>query len=535
MNLNDTFIFDGLNESQKRAVTTTEGPLLIAAGPGTGKTRTIVRRIAHLIHQGVRPENILAVTFTNRAAREMRERTRSMLGDNSRRICIGTFHLLGLKIIRDSRGDDFLLYNREEQIGLLKPLAGGSIRKAGQAAERISRIKNFQDEADGEIRPIYEAYQAALKQKSAFDFDDLILAPINILQDTPANPFKGRFTHIIVDEYQDINPAQYRLMKLLTKGANVCAVGDSDQAIYAFRGADLGNFLNFEKDFPGAAQITLSENYRSSAPIIHAASALIRRNQKRIDKRIDPTRGAGASLSLLSVPDERSEGDMVVQEIEARMGGTSHHQMRQTGPARDFSGRSWRFADFAVLYRTNAQARALEEAFSESGIPYQMVGRSGGLQAQEIEQTLAYLRSFLHEDGAAQVEAADDQESKLMTPADFFDPRADAVTLMTLHMAKGLEFPFVFIAGCEDGLLPCTIMKDDVDIEEERRLFFVGMTRAQDELVLIHSRSRFLYGQRLAPAPSPFLAEIPNELVESVVIPDRVKRQKEPDRQMELL
>lgn len=534
MSLNTSQILDGLNEFQKRAVIAADGPVLVVAGPGTGKTRTIVHRIAYLMHQGVRPENILAVTFTNRAAREMQERASAMLGKSSRRIFIGTFHLLGLRIIRDSRAGDFVIYTRDEQVELLKSSVNGSVKKARQAVEQISRIKNFPNDVDDEIQPIYETYQAALTQKNAYDFDDLILVPINILRDDP-DRFRSRFTHIIVDEYQDINPAQYRLMKSLTKDTNnICAVGDSDQAIYAFRGADLGNFLNFEKDFSDAARITLSKNYRSSAVILHAADTLIKNNRKRLDKELFPTREGGASISLISSPDERSEGEIVIREIEARMGGISHHQMRQAGADRDFSRGSYRFSDFAVIYRTNAQAKVLEEAFNASGIPNQMIGRSGGAQTKEIEETLAYLRSFLHEDGAAQAGTANDQEAKLLTQADSFDPRADAVTLMTMHMAKGLEFRVVFITGCEDGLVPCTVLKDDVDVEEERRLFYVGMTRAKDELLLVRSRSRFLYGKHLTPAPSPFLAEIPHDLIESLIIPDRVKKHKEQDRQMGL-
>ncbi|MEK6698775.1 MAG: UvrD-helicase domain-containing protein [Nitrospirota bacterium] len=531
-------IFDDLNEPQKQAVTTTNGPLLVVAGPGTGKTLTIVRRIACLIHQGARPENILAVTFTNRAAREMRERSQALFGEDAGKIFIGTFHLLGLRIIRDSRGEEFVILDRDEQVELLKPLMKDSVKKAQQMVERISRIKNFLVDGDGETGEIYEAYQAALKQRNAFDFDDLIGTPIEMLQNSDiARTYQDRFKYIIVDEYQDINPAQYCLLRLLAGPAgNVCAVGDPDQAIYAFRGADLENFLNFEKDFPGAARITLAENYRSTAAVLNAADTVIKNNQKRITKELVPTREQGPQISLLSVPDEREEGEFIVNEIEHRMGGTSHYQQYTSG-ARRVTERSFRFSDFAVIYRTNAQAKALEETFSASGIPYQVIGRRSNAQTKEIEETIAYLQSLIQPDNAAgpgPADAIDAKEAKLLTAADFFDPRADAVALMTLHMAKGLEFPVVFITGCEEGLIPCTIMKDGVDIEEERRLFYVGMTRAKDELFLVHSRRRFLYGQQLTPLPSPFLSEIPGKFIGVSIVPDRVKKEKQREKQLGL-
>jgi DNA helicase II / ATP-dependent DNA helicase PcrA len=555
---------DDLNESQKQAVLSSEGPVLIVAGPGTGKTLTIVRRIACLIHQGARPESILAVTFTNRAAREMRERTEALLGSDAGKIFIGTFHLLGLRIIRDSGGDEFVILNRDEQVGLLKSLTKDSARKAQEAVDRISRIKNYlvsenpsaspfskggptefppltkggEGGFGGEIKGIYEAYQAALKQRNALDFDDLIVTPIELLQNSDiARTYQDRFKYIIVDEYQDINPAQYCLLRLLAGPVgNVCAVGDPDQAIYAFRGADLENFLNFEKDFPGAARITLARNYRSTATVLNAADTVIKNNQKRITKELVPTREQGTQISLLSVPDERAEGAFIVQEIEHRMGGTSHYQQYANGE-RPSSERSFRFSDFAVIYRTNALAKALEETFRASGIPYQVIGRRSNAQTKEIEETIAYLRSLIqpgHAAGPAPVDAADAREAKLLTAADFFDPRADAVALMTLHMAKGLEFPVVFITGCEEGLVPCTIMKDGIDIEEERRLFYVGMTRAKDELFLLHSRRRFLYGQQLTPSPSPFLSEIPGKFIGVSIVPDRVKKEKEQEQQLGL-
>ncbi|MBI5181936.1 MAG: UvrD-helicase domain-containing protein [Nitrospirae bacterium] len=557
------------------AVTTAEGPVLIVAGPGTGKTLTIVRRIAYLIQQGAKPENILAVTFTNRAAREMEERAEALLGSHANNIFIGTFHLLGLSIIKNTLPDNFVIYNRDEQVSLLKPLLKGSNIKSQEAIEKISRIKNLIEDADDEINKIYAAYQSALNEKAAFDFDDLILKPIEMLSNLPLNipsPPRGEgdsifkanskeaaeryrniFNYIIVDEYQDINPAQYRLMRFLSNSnGNICAVGDSDQAIYAFRGADITNFLNFEKDFKAVKQITLTENYRSTEVILNASNSMIKNNKNRIEKELCPTRGEGILITLVSAPDDKAEGEFIVKVIEARIGGTSHYQMMRTKETNDFSGESYSFSDFAVIYRTNAQARAIEEAFLASGVPYQVIGRGLSKQSREMEDTISYMKSIIKpsEDIAAPEQAS--LEEKLLTPADIFDPRADAVTLMTLHMAKGLEFKVVFIAGVEEGLLPYTIKKNNVDpvrssyikracdlhgdlpvtekasngvdIEEDRRLFYVGITRAKDELFLIHARERFLYGQRLRQMPSSFLKEMPEPYMQKRLIPDRIKK-----------
>ncbi len=528
-------LFQGLNEAQQKAVMATDGPLLVVAGPGTGKTLTIVRRIAWLVHKGVPPDRILAVTFTNRAAREMKERTETLLGDAASRIFIGTFHLLGLRIIRE-QGREFSLLGREEQADVLKALIKGTSKAVQQELERISGFKNML--ADGAVPPdAFPAYQSALAQRNALDFDDLIRLPVDLLQDgNLRETYRKRFTHIIVDEYQDINAVQYRLLRLLCpENGNLCVVGDSDQAIYSFRGADLRNFLNFETDFPGAQRIDLPFNYRSTATIVGAAERVIRRNQKRIAKQLAPTREAGAAVALYSVPDDRAEGAAIIDEIELRMGGMTHEAARESSKHGE-AGSPCRFSDFAVIYRTNAQARALEQAFAASGIPFQVIGKPSGVQRREAEETLAFLRTL-----AGTPERSDRTqplpgsiEARLLTEADFFDPRADAVALLTMHMAKGLEFRVVFIAGCEDGLVPCTIMKDAADLEEERRLFYVGMTRARERLFLLHARKRFLYGQNLGQRISPFVKEIPAELVENRIVADRVRKERPEDNQMGL-
>ena len=538
MQLTHSIILEGLNAAQQQAVLTIDRPLLVVAGPGTGKTLTLVRRIAYLAHRGVRPESILAVTFTNRAGREMKGRAEELLGDQASEIFIGTIHLLGLRVIRERIGSGFTVLGREEQAGVLKTIVKVPAKKMLDIAERISRVKNDLEPPDAGLREVLAQYQSALQRRRAFDFDDLIRVPIELLQDEAvARDYRDRFKHIMVDEYQDINPAQYRLVRLLAGSARTpCVVGDADQAIYSFRGADLGNFLKFEQDFPGAARVNLIENYRSSGAILRAADSVIRNNQKRLRKDLTATRDAGVPVSVLSVPDDRAEGAVIIREIEARMGGTSHEQHRNTGIDRSATGRTHRFSDFGVVYRTNAQARALEQAFAASGIPFQVVGKRGGSQRSEVEEMVAFLKTLASPEDGEETgpDGPDSAEKALLTEADFFDPRADAVTLMTLHMAKGLEFRVVFIAGCEDGLLPCTIMKDGSDSEEERRLFYVGMTRAKEELLLIHARSRFLYGKGLGPKASPFLEEIPEDLKVSRVVADKIRKRKPEDKQMGL-
>lgn len=634
----DAHVSHKLNESQKSAVMTTEGPVLIVAGPGTGKTLTIVHRLAYLIHTGVNPENIVAVTFTNRAAKEMKERAEVLLGQDSVDMFIGTFHMLGLKIIRDTLSKTFVLYNSDERIHLLKALSKKPYTEVRRIAGEISRIKNFIGDADDDLKGIYREYQGALTKNSALDFDDLILKPIDILGDgAVSEKYREIFKYIIVDEYQDINPAQYRLLRLLAgdKG-DICAVGDADQAIYAFRGADMENFLNFKKDFKDAKTIHLTENYRSTGAILDASNSLINNNLKRMEKRLKTVREKGDRITIISAPDEKAEGVTIIREIEKRMGGTSHYQMTLAGAERDFSGRSYRFSDFAVIFRTNAQAKAIEDAFIASGIPYQVIGGThlpknngiadilsyltvlinpmddfnfrravsmppSGMDDEDIRKICRHaeenglclyeamkaattldgnkkefvsmldefmdlknrvpvdelLKKLLEESGIGayykngedtfavlenlaaayrDIEPAEaiirfTHEAGVLTREDSFDPAADAVTVMTLHTAKGLEFRVVFIAGVESGLVPYTIKKDGIDIEEERRLFYVGMTRAKDELFLVYARKRFLYGQRLDGRPSSFLKEIPEHCLWSRVVPDKIqkgKKEKQP-------
>jgi DNA helicase-2/ATP-dependent DNA helicase PcrA len=538
--MQESEILKDLNKSQQEAVTATEGPVLVVAGPGTGKTLTMVRRIAFLIASGTPAEHILALTFTNRAAREMQERVTALLGTGCTSF-IGTFHALGLKMIKDNLDEDFTLYDRNAQSELLKKMVKEA-RGAGQSpsfrsyaglAEMISRIKNGMEEINDDIRDIYNRYLAEMKMHSACDYDDLILLPVDLLRDESISErYRLRYKYIIVDEYQDINRPQYTLLKSLTGGdGNICAVGDPDQAIYAFRGADVGNFLDFERDFGHHRQIILTDNYRSTETIISSSSHMIKNNLKRIDREVTASGGKGRPISAFSVPDERAEADAVISEIECRMGGTSHYAMHSLSE-RDPAGR-YCFSDFAVLYRTNAQACALEEAFSASSIPYQRIGGKNTLRSSSLEETMTFMRSLISEEEEQYSGGPAADETALLSPADYYDPSAEAVTLMTMHMAKGLEFRVVFIAGVEDGLMPCTVIDSDIDMEEERRLFYVSMTRAKEELFLLSARKRFLYGERLFSPPSPFIKEIPDKFIKATHVPDRVKKQKE-DHQMGL-
>ena len=382
-------IFEGLNEEQKRAVSATVGPVLVVAGPGTGKTLTLVRRIAHLVDRGVAPEEIAAITFTNRAAREMRERTDAFLGDRASGIFIGTFHLLGLKLIRESRREPFTVCDRAGQVDILHGLMGDR-RGAERMVERLSRIKGLSEEADPAEREIWEAYEDVLARRAVYDFDDLILVPLRVLQDDPAQGAKRTaFGYLMVDEYQDINPAQYRLMRRLAgERRNLCVVGDADQAIYAFRGADIGNFLDFEHDFAGAERIILTRNYRSSKAILDASLGVIKHNTRRIDYKLDAIKDRGAKVTVIGASDEREEAAMIVGEIEEMMGGTSHYGLMKGETARDFAELSHGFRDFAVIMRTNAQVADMERSLAESGIPYQVVRGKSALRAKEMADIL---------------------------------------------------------------------------------------------------------------------------------------------------
>ncbi len=532
-------ISEGIDPEQRGAVFSGARYLLIAAPPGSGKTRVLIRRLMRLVEEGVPPSEILAITFTNRAAREIKERLKPF-GIDPRLANIGTFHSICLRMLK-AKAPELTLYSREDQRRVLKGLG---VKAVEAAADLISSVKNsLRSGITEDERALYSRYSEALKDAGALDLDDLIPGAAAALEADP-HAF-GAIRHVMVDEYQDINPAQRRLLKLLSRGASIFAIGDPDQAIYSFRGASLSGFLEFKDDYPGAGTMGLRRNYRSSSRIVEASNSVIGHNAGRAGKEtlaVSP----GGEIRMMECADEAAEAGIVIREIESMMGGTSS---LTAGEHMDGA----RFSDFAVLFRTNRQAAPLIEAFERSSIPYHVVARPGagfadfisrlramdlapgaelsalvraeGVEAGLDEDLLSIFvdAARLH-DGRPIAESIKDfiEEAELTEPVDNCDIKADKVNLMTLHMAKGLEFRVVFIAGVEDGLMPLRLKGEECGVEEERRLFYVGMTRARERLILLGARQRRLRGETRDCAPSPFLAEIPERLVKK----ERVEKKK---------
>ncbi len=593
-----------LNPDQEKAVRHGSGPLLVVAGPGTGKTHTIAMRVVHLVESGVPAGGIVAITFTNRAAAEMSRRVQALLGEDADGLFIGTFHRLGLEIIRRQRGEARLI-GRDEQIDLLRRVAPE--KNPDRLCGEVSAVKNLLLEPDGWLRELCRSYQEALEGEGLIDIDDLILLPLRLLSDPETrDDYHARFHHILVDEYQDINPAQYGLIKrIVNEGRNIFAVGDADQAIYSFRGANVRNFLAFTEDFPDAETVVLRESYRSTSTIIEAASAVIGGNSERMEKELRPRRGRGPAVTIVSLPDGASEARYVAGEIERRVGGIGHHSLVR-GDQRP-EGRP--FSDFAVLTRINALIPEVERALKAAGIPCRVFTGEPLRDAGAVRTVMTFARAVLDPREAASLTGAINTEQKQprgtplhrglraeveggegledpaslldslrrskdtlsvdeilrriiadtgldLTPgrekealeglleiaygfrkrplaealrgieeelllgsrADLYSPEAEAVSLLTIHSAKGLEFPVVFITGAEEGIIPLG-MGEGVDVEEERRLLYVAMTRAGDELFITHARRRRLFGKVLSRRPSPFLT-IRNDLKREVFIPD---------------
>ncbi|MFN2602087.1 MAG: ATP-dependent helicase [Gemmatimonadaceae bacterium] len=649
-----------LNPAQREAVLHHEGPLLVIAGAGSGKTRVLTTRIAWLIrHHGVDPSRILAVTFTNKAAGEMRERIAQLLAEEGdmpgfgatspegvRKMWCGTFHAIGARMLRSNahrvgRTANFTIYDEDDTLAITKRVmerVGVSPKKwtPKSIASLISDAKNalvtpaeYRDVAlDPLSRAAAEVYlelEGALRAANAVTFDDLLVLPVQVLRENAdvLEAYRGRFDFILVDEYQDTNRAQFQFIKLLGAGhGNVAVVGDDDQSIYGWRGADIRNILDFEKEFASAKIVRLEENYRSTPGILELANAAISANVARRGKTLRPTRPGGEAVTLAAALDERDEADFVVDEIRARQ-STEHREL----------------GDFAILYRTNSQSRALEDALRKNSIPYRLIGAVRFYDRREIRDLMSYLKlianpsdneafrravsvpkrkigettidalaaaardaripmleaasrpellggvrgaareglkefatmiegfrerakessvdELLREivdairygdylqaetpesardrienvaaliDGAAET-VVDEGGEVGLTPLDHFlqramlvagvdtlDPNAEGVTLMTLHNAKGLEFPVVFITGLEDGLFPLAQSFDDPPkLEEERRLFYVGITRAERKLYLSHAESRRRNGEFLPSIRSRFLKEIPQGMMD---------------------
>ena len=637
-------ILKGLNEVQQEAVTVTDGPVLIVAGPGSGKTRTLTHRIAYLLATGkARPWEILAITFTNRAAKEMRERVMGLVGEETGRgMAIGTFHAMLARVMRvDGErigySQDFTIYDTDDVQRVLRDLMNRFGMDASQIKPRsvqhlISSAKNRMVDPGEYARlavsplqqraaELYQPYLDELRRANAMDFDDLLLKPLQLFDNHPdvLEKYQNRWKYIHIDEYQDTNKAQYLIARTLArKFGNLCVVGDDAQSIYAFRGADITNMLSFQRDYPNASTIRLEQNYRSTQNIVRLADSIIRNNTAQIEKKLWTDNQQGDPIILLESISERDEAQKVerrIRDVQVRLGHL--------------------YKDFAVLYRTNAQSRSLEDALRRGSIPYRVVGGVSFYQRREIKDALAYLRLVVNPDDVASMRrvintptrgigdktqaelwgfgarqrigawetlerldevglptraatavagfrdmiakyrdlAATDpgedvakaliretgileefrkentpenlvrwenvqellnaiaefgaantgengtlsaflQEVSLLTDADEAADSENRVTLMTLHASKGLEFPVVFLTGMEEGLFPLQMAtQDPTELEEERRLFYVGATRAKHLLFLSHARSRFRFGEQTPAVRSRFLEEIDASIV----------------------
>lgn len=646
-------LLSGLNQDQKRAVESTQGPLLIVAGAGSGKTRVLTHRVAWLLSEKkVHPWNILAITFTNKAAREMKERIHRLVGSEAEDIWISTFHSMCVRILRrdiDRIGfnRNFTILDSSDQLTVMKQILKeknldpkqfpprGMLNRISNAKNQLWSAQDLKEQSrnytDDIAAQVYEAYQDKLRTNQSLDFDDLLLETVRLFQQVPQvlDYYKKKFQYIHVDEYQDTNHVQYVLVQMLADHhRNLCVVGDSDQSIYRFRGADITNILHFERDYPDAQVIKLEKNYRSTKTILNAANEVISHNSERKPKKLWTENEQGEQVQLFEAENEHDEAYYVADTIRKE---------KQDGG---------KYSDFSILYRTNAQSRVMEEVLVKSNIPYRMIGGLKFYDRKEIKDLLAYLRLVVNPDddlslrrvinvpkrgiGAATLDKiarfADSQEismfralleveeiglsqrfiqslvgfaqmikelnammdylsageitetvldrsgyreelkkedtveaaSRLENIDEFLsvtqefesknedkslvafltelalisdvdsleeesDGEEDSVTLMTLHSAKGLEFPQVFLIGMEDGLFPHSRTLDDPEeLEEERRLAYVGITRAQKKLYLTRAKNRMLYGRTNAHPPSVFLKEIPAELVEPVGKPSGV-------------
>ena len=650
-------LLTGLNKEQQQAVQHTEGPLLILAGAGSGKTKVLTVRIAHLLAQGVNPYEILAITFTNKAAKEMKSRVEGLVGDVANRIWLSTFHSFCAKFLRFEL-DNFLGYNSNFTIydtsdsqavikAALKALnlddkyypAGAMLAAISDAKNKLLFASDFRKQAKDfyqqKVADVYEYYERELRKNNALDFDDLLLVAVKLLQSNKAvlDKYSKRFRYVMIDEYQDTNHAQYLLAKLLASHwKNIAVVGDADQSIYAWRGADIQNILDFEKDYPNCTSIKLEQNYRSTKIILDAANAVIENNEGRPKKNLWTDKTEGAKIQHFTAQSEHEEAAFIGDTIAKK---------------HDIHGVP--YGDMAILYRTNAQSRVLEEALIKRALPYIMVGGTKFYDRKEIKDVLAYLRvlynpfddlsllriinvpkrsigattvaklqdyarangtslfmtltqlhlvdsikgktkekleefgiliftlvaemedrtvldileSILDRTGyLAQLEESTDPQDQaraenigellsvakdfqdtnpsgtvedfleqvaLVNDVDSFEQEESKVTLMTLHAAKGLEFPIVFLGGLEEGLFPHsrTLMNPE-EIEEERRLAYVGITRAEKELYISNATTRTVFGRTSSYLPSRFIDEIPEELVDGLrakrKVPDDIKR-----------
>ncbi len=587
-------ILAALDEEQRKAAAITRGPALIIAGPGSGKTRTLTHRIAHLIaEEGVQARSCLAITFTRRAALEMRERLTRLLPKDAERIPIHTFHSLGQTILQEQPKaarlpDDFRVADDIERTELINALLDISSREAKRLLADISRSKRTAQRASDEVAAALEVYQPELVRRGWVDFDDLIGLTVRLLRnhDDLAAQYRARYAWISVDEFQDIDEQQYRMVQLLASAdAHILAIGDPNQAIYGFRGADPRSFQRFRDDYPDARAVTLRRNYRSSGTIVKASAEVIEAGEEGAAAGIEHVREMEERVTIHCASSDKAEAEFVIHSIERLIGGHSFFSIdtgrtadtdRASGPGNtsetpvaDHRRRDLSFADFAILYRTDAQAKLLVEAFERSGMPYKkhnhdlLIEESAAQAILHRVDPVAKVTASVELKAAAaavmrdaEAEEIDDLEATLQqllalaascedrldwfvdavplaTEADCFDPRADRVSLLTIHAAKVLEFPVVFVVGMENGILPLTFGKapGDAELAEERRLAFVGMTRAMDRLFLTHAKKRTWRGADRELAPSPFLGDLSDTLFNT----SRTEVKKKPgDQQLQL-
>ena len=635
-------LLEGLNDKQKEAVLAVEGPCLVIAGAGSGKTKVLTHKIAYLIeNQDIKPWNILAITFTNKAAKEMKERITNLIGDTANEMWIGTFHSICIRILRkyiDRVGysSDFVIFDSSDQKTLVKQCIKSLNLDDKIFTDRgvLSEISNSKNEmltpdqyklrTNNEIRKekiakVYEMYQNKLKENNALDFDDIINVTIQILTENPdaLEYYSEKFKYVLVDEYQDTNKAQFTLITLLSsRFGNITVVGDNDQGIYSFRGADITNILNFEKDFPGTKIIKLEQNYRSTKAILDVANAVIKHNEKKYEKNLWTEAEGGHLPTVVRADNEYEEANFIVEQI---------NKLRRE--------EYYKYSDFTVLYRTNAQSRSIEDIFNREAIPYKIIGGQKFYERKEIKDAIAYLRLIHNQDDnlslqriinepkrgigqtsmekiesmsaihgismyevikradeyglnkvflnsrefvqtieeisskkgemliseilkevlnktgytkALELENTAQAESRmenldefltvimefeqenaenglseflenitLASDIDGMEETDDSVTLMTLHSAKGLEFPVVFLVGMEEGLFPSyKSIGEQKELEEERRLCYVGITRAREYLFLSCAKQRTIFGSTTCNKISRFIGEIPTELLE---------------------
>jgi ATP-dependent DNA helicase UvrD/PcrA len=567
-------VLASLDQDQRAAAARVEGPVLIVAGPGSGKTRTLTHRIAHLVaERAVAASACLAVTFTRRAAAEMRERLARLMPGASDQVPIHTFHSLGLAILREHgvtiglhRG--FRIAAQAERTAVLAEALDLGERKAEALLRAISKAKRTGTPASAGIAGALTTYGRALALRNWIDFDDLVRLSVDVLEADPALAahYRDRFRFICVDEFQDVDERQYRLLRLLAPpDGNLCVIGDPDQAIYGFRGANASCFDRFRKDYPSAVTVQLKRNYRSSGTIVRASSQVIARQGEALAEVV---RDMHERITIHAAPTARAEAEFVVETIERLIGGHSFFSI-DSGRAGAGGRTTLSFSDFAVLYRTDAQSAPLCEAFARSGMPFKQSshaklmdkpGVRALMEALEREAGDAALPVLLGAaakrlqgreslDPAASAEALQwlkilaetcgqdrarfSEAVALATEADFWDPRADRVSLLTMHAAKGLEFPVVFVVGLEDGLMPLRWGKGGSAADaEERRLFYVAMTRAEDQLFLSRAAERHWRGRLRKTDASPFLRDIEAELVKHQRT--ELPRRRPADRQLSL-